>query len=66
MEVGVYGVHFPPFELVFSRDCIPSWISREEALDVCARTPREATDKVHFVGTSAQVLERLRPTWISL
>ena len=46
---------------MFSRDCIPPWISREEALDVCARTPREAIDKVQFVGTSAQVLERLQP-----
>ncbi|SPM35059.1 luciferase [Mycobacterium rhizamassiliense] len=46
---------------MFSRDCIPPWISREEALDVCARTPREAIDKVQFVGTSAQVLERLAP-----
>lgn len=46
---------------IFSRDCIPPWISREEALDVCARTPREAVDKVHFVGTSALVLERLQP-----
>src|SRR5271168_3604734 len=46
---------------MFSRDCIPPWISREEALDVCARTPREAIDKVQFVGTAAQVLERLQP-----
>ena len=48
-------------DFMFSRDCIPPWVSREEALDVCARTPREAIDKVHFYGTPETVLARLEP-----
>jgi len=42
----------------FSRDCIPPWISREEALDVASRTPREAVDRTHLVGTAEQVREK--------
>ena len=57
-----WGLEHPYGEdWMFSRDCVPPWISREEALDVCARTPREAIEKVQFVGTSEQVLKRLQP-----
>ncbi len=36
-------------------------MSKEEALAVAARTPREAVDKVHFVGTPEQVFARVEP-----
>jgi phthiodiolone/phenolphthiodiolone dimycocerosates ketoreductase len=36
-------------------------MSREEVLDICDRTPREATDRVFFTGSPAEVAERLRP-----
>ncbi len=49
------------YDWMFSRDCIPPWVSREEALDVIERTPIEAVDRTHFVGTPQQVLERARP-----
>jgi phthiodiolone/phenolphthiodiolone dimycocerosates ketoreductase len=46
---------------VFSRDCIPPWVSRSEALDVADRTPVESVDRTHFVGTPEQVLNRAKP-----
>lgn len=36
-------------------------MSREEVLDICDRTPREAADRVFFTGSPEQVAERLRP-----
>jgi phthiodiolone/phenolphthiodiolone dimycocerosates ketoreductase len=36
-------------------------MSREEVLDVCNRTPREATDRVFFTGSPEEVAETLRP-----
>jgi phthiodiolone/phenolphthiodiolone dimycocerosates ketoreductase len=37
------------------------WYSQEEVLDACAKIPREAVDKVNFVGTPEQVMVRLEP-----
>ena len=34
-------------------------MSREEVLDICNRTPREAADRVFFTGSPARVAERL-------
>jgi alkanesulfonate monooxygenase SsuD/methylene tetrahydromethanopterin reductase-like flavin-dependent oxidoreductase (luciferase family) len=36
-------------------------VDRTHDEDVCARTPREATDLTHFVGTADQVAEKLEP-----
>jgi phthiodiolone/phenolphthiodiolone dimycocerosates ketoreductase len=36
-------------------------MSREEVLDICDRTPREAVDRVFFTGSPGEVADRLRP-----
>jgi phthiodiolone/phenolphthiodiolone dimycocerosates ketoreductase len=48
---------------VFSRDCIPPWMSREETLDILANVPDGAMEHTVFAGSAAQVYERLKP-WL--
>jgi phthiodiolone/phenolphthiodiolone dimycocerosates ketoreductase len=36
-------------------------MSREEVLDICRRTPREATDHVFFTGSPEEVAQMLKP-----
>lgn len=45
----------------YSRSLVPYQFSREEALDICHRTPREAVDKAWFVGTVEQVVSMMEP-----
>jgi phthiodiolone/phenolphthiodiolone dimycocerosates ketoreductase len=45
----------------YSQKLFPYLYSKEEALDICERTPREAVDRAFFTGTSEQVLDRLAP-----
>jgi phthiodiolone/phenolphthiodiolone dimycocerosates ketoreductase len=45
----------------YSQKLFPYLYSREEALDICERTPREAVDHVFFTGTPEQVFSRMEP-----
>ena len=45
----------------YSASLIPYQFSKEAALDVCNRTPREAVDHTWFVGTPEQALDRIKP-----
>jgi phthiodiolone/phenolphthiodiolone dimycocerosates ketoreductase len=45
----------------YSQKLFPYLYSKEEALDICERTPREAVDHVFFTGTPEQVLARMEP-----
>jgi len=45
----------------YSAKLIPYQFSREEALDVCDRTPPEAIDHMWFIGTQEQVFDRIKP-----
>lgn len=46
---------------MYARKCVPHWYDREQAMDVIARTPREAVDRVSMNGTIEQVVEKLTP-----
>jgi phthiodiolone/phenolphthiodiolone dimycocerosates ketoreductase len=46
---------------MYARKCVPNWYDREQAMDVIARTPREAVDRVSMNGTIEQVAEKLTP-----
>jgi phthiodiolone/phenolphthiodiolone dimycocerosates ketoreductase len=46
---------------MYARKCVPHWYDREQAMDVIARTPREAVDRVSMNGTIEQVAEKLTP-----
>lgn len=57
-----WGLEHPwGYEWIFSRDAICPWYGQEEVLDACAKLPREAVDKVNFVGTPEEVMVRLEP-----
>lgn len=45
----------------YSAKLIPYQYSREEVLDICNRTPREAVEHVWFIGRPEQALERIKP-----
>jgi alkanesulfonate monooxygenase SsuD/methylene tetrahydromethanopterin reductase-like flavin-dependent oxidoreductase (luciferase family) len=36
-------------------------MTREEVLDVCDRTPREAADRVFFTGSPEEVAMKIKP-----
>jgi phthiodiolone/phenolphthiodiolone dimycocerosates ketoreductase len=46
---------------MYARKMVPYWLSRDEAMDLVDRTPREAIDHVFFVGTPKQIREQLEP-----
>ena len=57
-----WGLEHPwGYEWIFSRDAICPWYGREEVLDACHQVPREAVDRVNFVGTPEQIMTRLSP-----
>ncbi len=57
-----WGLEHPwGYEWIFSRDAMCPWYDREFVLDACAKVPREAVDRVNFVGTPEQVMTRLSP-----
>jgi phthiodiolone/phenolphthiodiolone dimycocerosates ketoreductase len=46
---------------MYARKCVPYWYDGAAAMDVIARTPREAVDRVSMNGTIQQVAEKLTP-----
>jgi phthiodiolone/phenolphthiodiolone dimycocerosates ketoreductase len=45
---------------IFSRDCVPPWMSQQETLDILAKVPDGAMQHTVFAGTAEQVYERLK------
>lgn len=45
----------------YARKCVPYWLSREEAMDLIERTPREAIDVVFHTGSTAEVMAQMDP-----
>jgi phthiodiolone/phenolphthiodiolone dimycocerosates ketoreductase len=57
-----WGLEHPwGYDWIFSRDAMCTWYDKDYVLDACRKIPREAVDKVNFVGTPEQVMTRLSP-----
>jgi phthiodiolone/phenolphthiodiolone dimycocerosates ketoreductase len=46
---------------MYARKCVPYWLSREEAMDLINRTPREAIDVVFHTGSTTDVMNQIQP-----
>ncbi|MEB3071153.1 LLM class flavin-dependent oxidoreductase [[Mycobacterium] vasticus] len=62
---GQWGLEHPLGDnWIFSRDCIPPWMSREETLAILDKVPEGAMEHTVFAGNAEQVYERIKP-WLA-